>query len=843
MRPEHWLYTIPLRLRSIFSRNRVERELEEKLRFLNLAGDLVKDLRHGARMLRKSPGFAITAVVTLALGIGASTAIFSVTNAVLLRPLPYSNPGRLVLADGLLSNACFFDLRNGTHAAFDDLAAVMVFRAVVPREDGAAERISKGFVTTNFFRTLGAKTVFGRDFTEADGQPHGQPPPVFPPPQGSVAILSYEYFQRRYGANPAVVGRYMLGPGGLGPRVVGVLEPGFKLYLPGRFGPQSTPDLWIPNDRGYDEPNRGGLILQVLGVLKPGIPLDRAQSQVDRVAATWGPDRLQPRLAPWRKTLVDEVRPALLALMGAVTFVLLIASANVANLLLVRFSLREREFAVRAALGARAGRLTRQMLAEALLLCGLGTLFGVGLAWLGIRELLTLAPANLPRLESTSIDWRVLAFAALAGIAECAIFGALPGWRAARADVMQVLRGARQATHLGTGRWLRSGVVIGEVALSFVLLIGSGLMLRSFLELRRIDPGYDPHGLLTFLTVGDAQGFQEPQRRLAFLRDLEDRLNAIPGVRSVGAATGLPLHPGGPPGGIQWSTERTAADPTRTADLPIVLPGYFETLRSRILEGRTFSQADNASRRNVAVIDERLARNAFPNKSALGKRICVHIPDPTWLEVIGVVAHQRLRTLADPGREQVFLTDGFWGIGISRHWALRTAGDPRKYAAAVRAEVAKFAPGRLAVTEIQAMDATVDQAQSETRFHLLLIGVFAAVAALLAAVGIYGVLSSVVRQRTAEIGLRIALGAAPADIVRLVAGQGLLLSAGGVALGLAAAVALTRAMTSMLVGIRPTDPSTFGATTLLFFLIASVACLVPASRAAGLDPTAALREQ
>lgn len=828
----------------------LERAKEEcrDRRHLNLAEDLAKDLAYAARILRKAPAFAITAIITIAIGIGAGTAIFSVANAVLLRPLPYRNPGRLVVANNLLSNADFYDLRDGTAAALDDMAAVMVFRAIVPREDGTAERISKGFITTNFFRMLGAHIVVGRDFTQADGQPHGQPPPPWPPPQGSVAILSYDYFLRRYGGNRGVLGRYIPGPAGAaGPQIVGVLEPGFKLYLPDRPVPQPSADIWIPNNRGYDEANRGGLMLLAIGALKPGVALERAQSQIDRIAATWGPGGPSVngpplRLEGWHKALVGEFRPALVALLGAVIFLLLIACANVANLLLVRASLRERELAVRAALGARAGRIARQLLAEALLLCGLGTVAGVGLAWLGIRELLTLAPANLPRLESTSIDWRVMAFAALAGLAESAVVGALPGWRAARPDIMQMLRTAGRTAHLA-GRRLQSGVVVAEVALAFLLLIGSGLMFRSFHRLLHVDAGFDPHGLLTFLAVGDAQDFQEPQRRMAFLGELQDRLRAIPGVQSVGAALGLPLHAAGPAFGVQWSTGQTGPDPARTADLPTVLPGYFETLRSRMLEGRTFTEADNANRRNLAVIDESLAEKAFPNQSAIGKRICVYIPDATWLEVIGVVEHQRLHSLADPGGEQIFMTDGFWGIGISRHWALRTVGEPAKYAAAVRAEVARFAPGRLAITEMQTMDTTVREAQSATRFQLLLIGIFAAIAAVLAAVGLYGVMSSVVGQRTAEIGVRMALGAAPGGIFRLVIGQGLALSASGIAIGFAAAMGLTRTMTSMLVGVQPTDPATFAMMTALFVLVAAMAGWLPARRAARLDPTVALREE
>jgi putative ABC transport system permease protein len=314
----------------------------------NLVADLGKDLAYAARTLRNAPSFTITALLTIALGIGASTAIFSVINAVLLHPLPYGNPDRLILADAPVSNAYFFDLRDGTRAAFDDLAAVMVFRAVVPREDGTAERIGKGLITTNFFHMLGDPIMVGRDFTEADGVPKGAPPPPFPPSEGSVAILSYEYFQRRYGGDANVIGRTLPGTGGTGPQIVGVLKPGFTLFVPASISTQPSVDVWIANDRGYDEQNRGELMLHVIGRLNPTVTLDQAQSQVDRIAATWGPDRMLVHLDLWHKELVDEVRPALLALMAAVTFLFLVACANTGNLLLVRTSLRHRELAVSA---------------------------------------------------------------------------------------------------------------------------------------------------------------------------------------------------------------------------------------------------------------------------------------------------------------------------------------------------------------------------------------------------------------------------------------------------------------------------------------------------------------
>jgi predicted permease len=812
------------------------------MRAMNLIDDLVKDIAYAVRTLGNVPTFTAAVVLTIALGIGAGTAIFSVVNAVLLRPLPYQNPERLVLGDDPVSNAYFFDLRDGTGAAFDDLAAIMVFRAIVPREDGTAERIGKGFITTNFFHMLGAQIVFGRDFTEADGIPNGPPPPPFPPSEGSVAILSYEYFQRRYGADPDVIGRKLLGTGGTGPQIVGVLRPGFMLFLPDSVGSQPNVDVWIANDRGYDEQNRAELMLNVIGHLKPTVTLAQAQSQVDRVTATWGPDRMRVHLDLWRKALVDEVRPALLALMAAVMLLFLVACANTGNLLLVRTSLRERELAIRTALGARIGRLTRQMLTEAVLLSGLGTLLGVALAWLGIRGLVRLAPSNLPRLDSTSIDWCVLLFSASCGILGSIILGMLPSLCVARSNVMQILRSAGRIGHLGAGRFVRSAVVIAEVALAFVLLIASGLMFRSFVELLHVSPGYDPHGLLTFLTVGDAKNV-EPGRRLAFLHELEDRLRSIPGVRSVGGATGLPLHVVGPPDGIPWSAERIPAGPERRVDIETVLPGYFETLHARILQGRTFTEADNANGQKVAVIDQSLAERVFPNQSALDQRICVYIPDPTWLTVIGVVEHERLHSLADRGREQIFVTDGFWGIGISRHWALRTEGNPEKYVTIVRSEIAKFAPGRLAITEMQTMDTTVNQQQAGTRFDLLLLGLFAMVAAMLATVGLYGIVSSAVRQRTAEIGLRIALGAERGGVVRLVIGQGLTLSAAGIGIGLVASAGLTRVMGSMLVGIKPTDPATYVLMSGLFFLVTAMACWVPARRAGGIDPMVALREE
>jgi putative ABC transport system permease protein len=383
--------------------------------------------------------------------------------------------------------------------------------------------------------------------------------------------------------------------------------------------------------------------------------------------------------------------------------------------------------------------------------------------------------------------------------------------------------------------------VVAEVALSFVLLIGSGLMFRSFLELRRVDPGYDPHGLLTFFVTREWE-LTRQQGRLELLRELRARLQALPGVENVTAALVLPLGGGARPRNPAMTQPRPAVASAEGADMQQVMPGYFETLRTPLLAGRTFTEEDNAPGRNVVVVDQLFAANAFPNESAVGKRILLPDPATPWAEVIGVVAHQRLFSLSDPGRETVYFSDGFWGIGVSRYWMVRVAGDPSKFAATVRAEVAKV-DRNMVISKMQPMEALVDRDRAGTRLSLLLIGIFAAIAVLLASVGLYGVLATVVRQRTAEIGVRMALGAPPASIFKLVVGHGLRLTAVGLAMGLLAALALTRLMTTMLVGIKATDPVTFAAMTLLFFLVAAVASWAPAARAAGLDANAALREE
>jgi putative ABC transport system permease protein len=833
----------------------------------------IKDLRYAARGLTKNLGFAAVATTTIALGIGACTSIFSVVNAVLLRPLPYANAERLVYVWGELrarnvndwpfSPPDYRDLRLQSAALFDDMAGVIpAGRTPISDGGGDPEQIRVAAATPNVFRLLGARILAGRDFVDDDATPQPQVPQpadgaqaIVPPLQQlpAIAIISHGLWQRRYGGDPAIVGRNV-DLGNNRAQIVGVLAPGFELLFPPRVNVERVPDMWTAARINYETANRNNVAFRVIGRLKPGVTLEQARAQVDRVAADLrqqftikGSSGLYFRVVPMFDDLVSGVRPAILSLMGAVGFVLLIACANVANLLVVRAAARSRELAVRAAIGASRGQLVRQMLAESLLIAAAGTLAGLLLARAGVRMLLALGPDDLPRLEAVAVDPIVLAFAAVAGMTTAVLCGVVPALRASRTDVMDVLRAAGGcAGGLRGGRALRGGVVVAEVALSFILLVGAGLMLRSFVALGRVDPGYDPANVLTFLLPAQQQ---QPAQRAAFKQQVRARLNAIPGVQGVTAATPLPLD------GLliagRWGTEAAVTDPStfRQANFHAVLPGYFETMRTRLIAGRTFTDADNNVDQRTdlprqIVIDENLAARAFRGAPAVGRRLLLRIstPEPEWYDVIGVVAHQRHSSLAVPGPEAIFVPDGHFGHGFAARWAVRTSGDPQLAVAAVRAEIASIDPGA-ALAEVQPMQAFVDKAMAPARFTTTLIAIFASVAAVLAAVGLYGVLSTIVRQRTAELGMRMVFGAPRASIVQLVVGEGLRLSAAGMAAGFIGALALTRVMASMLVGVEPTDPITFAAIALLFVVVAAGASWLPARRASKLDPMQALRRE
>jgi predicted permease len=830
-----------------------------------------KDLGFAVRSLRNHPAFTLTAVVTIALGTGVTTAIFSVVNAVLLRPLPYAQSDRLVLikSDMRARNVVNFPIAPADYpdiraraTAFESIAGVSAFPGPFVGDDGKPDQIIVAGVTPNFFTLLGARVAFGRNFVESDGTPpppppkgpNGQPLPVdlatLPP---GITVLSHPFWERKFGSDSSVIGKTVQ-IFGIRATIVGVAEPGLRMVFPTGFGATEEPDAYQVNRIDYSAASRINVLYRLVGRLKPGATLSAASAQLADLTTD-----LQKRF-PIKKTsntvwyaepmsegIVRSVRPAILALMGAVVFVLLIACANVANLLLVRASARERELAVRSALGGSRRALIVQMLAESLVLAGCGAVVGLGLAKLGINLLLDIAPTNLPRIADVSIDPVVLAFTAAISLAAALVFGILPALRASRPNLAQTLRASGRSSGLQSGKYVRQTVVIAEVALSFVLLVGSGLMLRSFMALSRVNPGYDPSGILTFTTPNNR--LRTPDERLAFTNTMQQRLAAIPGVTAVTAASPLPLD--GLDFNLRWGLPNAAEDASlfRQATVHFVIPGYFEAMRSRILAGHAFTSADNVNNATGIIIDDLLAAKAFPGmplSQVIGKQLFCRIttPEPQMYQVIGVAAHERHLSLAEPGREAVFVVDGSGGFGFAGRWAVRTSGDPARFASEVRRVVAAVDP-LVPVGDLKPMSDYVDRAMAPTRFSLVLIGVFAIVAAVLAGVGLYGVLSTAVRQRTAEIGVRMAFGATAQSIFRLMIGQGMVLSGIGIAGGLVAAFALTGVMqrANMLVSIKPTDPLTYAAIAVLFAAIAAIACWVPSRRAASLDPNVALREE
>jgi predicted permease len=837
--------------------------MRERVTTMDVASGIesfLRDLRYALRQLQKNPVFAVTVIATIALGLGATVGIFSIVHAVLLRPLPYRDADRLVVAyenlrkrnasDFALPIPDFLDLRNEARTMFEDFAGVSTNRLLLQLGDGTVEQVCSASITPNFFPLMGGKILLGRDFVDADGQAH-DPPAAGKPIQNvpDAAILSYEYWQTHFAGNPAALGQRLSNGAGTSPLIVGVLTPGFELLFPPQVNIERHPDVWIAQRLRYDNADRLTPLLMTVGRMKPGASLSNAQSEVENISAQI--QQIVPidkssdshiELQPMHGYLVAGLKPSILALMGAAVFLLLIACANVANLLLVRISLRERELAVRTALGGKRRDLIRQVLTEALLLAVVGTIVGVGLAWLGVQALSAFAAPSQPLLASIGIDPTVLAVAVLFGLVTAVCFGIGPALYASRPNVMSVLRTAGRSSLLGAGRSLRNGVVIAEIALSFALLTGAGLMLRSFVALQKIDPGFVAHGLYTFQILGTPQ--EKPEQRAAFVREIEDRLRSIPGVESVTAASPFPLADQFVP--IRWGTEEAVGDPSRfhAADYQVVLPGYFETLHTPLLAGRTFTEADNLTQRSLVVIDQLLAAKAFPHQSAVGKRILIRIrtPEPEWVQVIGVVAHQRDSSLAEPGREQVYFTDGFMGHGNATRWAIRTAQDPASVQGAVRDRITQFSK-QLVLTEMKPMDTLVLQAQATTRLSFVLIGAFASIAALLSALGIYGVLATSVRQRTAEIGVRLALGAPRNKIFNLIVGHGLTLGTSGILIGLVVAFGLTHWISSLLVEIKASDPLTFLGITCGFFLIVAAASWLPARRAASIDPTQALRSE
>jgi putative ABC transport system permease protein len=835
-----------------------------------------RDLAFALRTLRKHPAFTATAVLTIGLGIGASTAIFSVVNAVLLRPLPYANPERLatIQTDMKARNVLNFPIAPGNMpdlreqaTAFESIAAITAGPGPIVGDDGKPEQIVIAGVTPNFFSLLGTRIAFGRNFVESDGTPP-PPQPAVPPGQPApppnpaaqppgMTILSHAFWQRKFGSDSSVIGKTVQifnAPA----TIVGVAEPDLRLVFPAGIGIVSEPDAyqalridWVAASETVA--GRVNVFLRVIGRLKPGVTWATAQAQLDKLTADIqsrfpilkGANAIW-RTQPMQADIVRDVRPAILMIMGAVVFVLLIACANVANLLLVRAAARDRELAVRAALGGSRNTLIRQMLAESVVLAAIGAAVGLFFAQLGIELLLRIAPSTLPRVQDVGIDPSVLGFTLAATLVSAFVFGILPALRASRPNLAQTLRAGGRTPGLASGKYLRQGVVVAEVALSFVLLIGSGLMLRSFMALERVDPGFDPNGILTFTTFNPR--LRTPAERQAYVTTLADRFKGIPGVTAVTAAGPLPLD--GVDANLRWGPQAAASDPSlfRQATVHAIEPGYFEAMKARMIAGHSFTAAENVVGTTSVIIDDLLAAKAFPGEppqSIVGKQLYARIttPEAQQYQIVGIAAHERHLTLAAPGREAVFVPQALFGFNAGR-WAVRTNGNPLRLIPEVRRVVADVDP-LVAIGDLRPMSDYVDRAMAPTRFALVLIAIFGVVAAVLAAIGLYGVLSTAVRQRTAEIGVRMAFGAPSESIFRLMIGEGLTLSAIGIAIGLLSAVGITGVMerASMLVAVKPTDPLTYASIAVLFLIIATIACLAPASRAARVEPTVALREE
>ena len=819
-----------------------------------------KDLGYALRSLARSPGFTVVTLFTLALGIGATTAIFSVVQSVLLRPLPYERPDELVMVWGRLTerNVEHFpmsppdlkDVRESTNS-FVGLAAAFTFDQALASPDGDPVQVPVGGATSNLFRLLGVRPALGRDFVESDGDPTD--PTVQPGDPAFVnnsAILSHALWQQRFGGDPSVIGR-IIEVGGAPTEIVGVLPSGFQLLLPSVSNTVAAPALWSAMRIDYENAPRNNVFLQVVGRLGPGVGLARARAEADQLAtrlretypvkASTG---YEMSVEPLHAALVAPVRPVILSLMAAVGLVLLIACANVSNLLLVRGSRREREVAIRAAVGGSRWRILRQMLLESGVLAIGGAVLGTAFAWFGTRLLLALRPAHLPRLDQVGLDANILAFAVAAAAVSSLVFGLVPALQGSRIHLSLALKERGPSSDARSQRSLRNGVVVAEVALSTVLLIGAGLMVRSFDELRNVEPGYQPSGVLTLSVPVPFARYPNSPERAQLLDALRERLAAMPGVESASAVFPLPLD--GVAFNGRWGTPEAQADPTlfRQADFAAIEPDYFEAMGTRLEEGRDMTRAEHADSAGVVVIDRTLADLAYPGESAVGRQLMARIANPDeseFFEIVGVVESQRLTSLAEQGRGTIFFPDRYVG-SFASSWVLRTNGDVAQLVGGARAAVADIDP-TLPIGDVQSMDVLVDGAMADTRFALVLLIAFGVLAMVLASVGLYGVLAYVVRQRRAEIGVRLAFGAGSAGIIGLVLRQGLGLAAAGIAVGLLAGYAFSGLLDSLLVGVPPTDLPTFAAVGLLFLAVATLSCVIPALRASRVDPVQALREQ
>lgn len=814
---------------------------------------LSQDLRYGFRVMRKSPGFVIIAVLALALGTGTNTAIFSLVNALLLRPISYENPDRLAMVweksvkrgfgqiPTSLSN--FTDLRTGNET-FEDLGA---FTDSSFNLTGAAEpeKVMGVRVTASLLSLLGRQPLKGRLFLEGEDQPQAS----------HVLILSHHLWQRGFGSNANLVGQ-TVALNGESYTVVGVMPPDFK--FPPTFSATvassayTTPnaDLWVPLMIEAVPPPRDVRALYMIGRLKPGVTATAAQAEMNVIASRLQKEYpaadadMEVDVIPLQQQVTGDVRPALLVLFGAVGCVLLIACANVANLLLAKASGRQKEVAVRIALGATRFRIIRQLLTESMLLSIAGGLLGSIIGILAVRQLIAFAPSSLPMPDQVGIDGRVLLFTLFLAVFTSFIFGLAPALQASKSDLNETLKeGGRGNSGSAKQNRVRSLLVIVEVALALVLLIGAGLMIKSFVRLQNVNPGFNPENLITLELQLPQNKYGEKAQQAAFQQQLVQRLAEVPGVQSAGAVNNLPFSGTELNNGVTIEGRPPVANANERprAFFRDISPNYFQAMGIPLRQGRSFADSDNKDAPAVVIINEAAARRFYPNEDPLGKRFKrgrAESQNP-WVMVVGIVGGVSHTTLGLPSQPEVYLPFQ-QNPDATITLVARTKSDPRALAAAVRREVSAVDKD-LPVSNIKFMDEIVAGSVSQPRVYALLLGIFAALALVLAAIGIYGVISYSVTQRTHEIGIRMALGAPAKNVLALIIKQGMALALVGIFLGLLVSLALTRVLASQLYGVSSTDPATFTAISLLLMLVAIIACYIPALRATKVDPMIAVR--
>ena len=813
---------------------------------------LVTDLRYAARTLRASTGFTVVSVITLALAIGAGVTLFSVVNGVLLRPLPYAAPDRLVniwndLGRGAQSlpavhPADFRDYQAWSRL-FEEFAAAtggrpLQIAGIVTGDGTGAEHVDVSAVTANFFPLLGVAPLLGRAFAVEDEHP-GAP---------CVAVLAHSLWQRRFGADRGLAGR-RIQIDGRTCTAVGVLPPGFRLYLPAEAFLVKDAEVWLPLSLDYARlPPRNFTYLTVFGRLAPAVTLRQAQQEMDAIAARLrrehpehSASNLRIRVVPLHHDVVKHARPALLILLAAVGVVILIGCANVANLLLSRAATRRRELAVHAALGASRWRIVRRLLVESFLLALLGTAAGVGLARAALSALAALLPATLPRMQDTGIDSTVLAAVSVSCVLTTLLCGVLPARHASTRNTVADLKDAAWGSEGARQDRARTRLVVGEIALSLVLIVAAVLLVRSALALQRASPGFDTQGVLTFRLALPSQAYPRSADRRAFLDRLQQRVQRLPRVETVGAASQLPLTGSGPLAPYAYDEETARNWETVTADERDVSPEFFPAIGAQLLAGRAFTEQDGSDGRRVIIVDDELAQRVWKGRSAVGQRLQVEPTgsDDPHAEVIGVVRHLRLHDLTRPVRPQIW-GPLLGGVGTRLSFAVRTHGDPALLVEDVRRAIAEIDPA-LAPRGIQPISVLVSEASAQVRLNASVMLAFGVLALVLAAVGVYGVITYSVSQRTREFGIRQALGQEPAAVRRMVLAEAARLGTTAIVLGLAVSAVSAGVLEALLYATDPRDPLVLAGASAFLLMVVLAAAWVPARRATSVDPHIAMR--